>query len=119
MHGFKEKFLRPENENIVWKVNNSITVINPSKQDIKDFITLQSPLRSDVIWFNPEEVTQPKISPIGSAAVSSSPRGSAAVSSSPRGSAAVSSSPRKSAAFSSSRGSAAVLSSRDATVVSS
>ena len=35
MHGFKEKFLRPENENKIWKVNNSIPIFNPSKKDIK------------------------------------------------------------------------------------
>jgi len=127
MHGFKEKFLRPENENKIWTVDNSIQIFNPSKKDIKDFIDSQRPLRSDVIWFNPEEETQPKISPRG-APVSSSSRGSAAFPSSPRGSAAFPSSPRGAAAFPSSpRGAAAfpssprglVSTSRGATVVSS
>ena len=107
MHGFKEKFLRPENENKIWTVDNSIQIFNPSKKDIKDFIDLQRPLRSDVIWFNPEEETQPKISPRG-APVSSSSRGSAAFPSSPRGAAAFPSSPR-----------GLVSTSRGATVVSS
>ena len=71
----RERFLKAENENKIWEVDNSQRPSNPSDSDIKAFID-KNRSKSDVVWFNPGEVTQPKISPRGAAAVS--PRGMAA-----------------------------------------
>ena len=71
----RERFLKAENEGIKWVVDNSKRPSYPSKCDIELFI-VKNRSRSDVVWFNPEEETQPKISPRGAAAVS--PRGMAA-----------------------------------------
>ena len=80
----RERFLKAENETIRWEVDNSQRPSIPSDSDIKVFID-KNRSRSDVVWFNPGEVTQPKISPRGAAAVSFrgmaapvSPRGMAA-----------------------------------------
>ncbi len=70
----RERFLKAENEGIIWEVDNSQIPSYPSKSDVHVFI-VKNRSRSDVVWFNPEEETQPKISPRGAAAVSSlSPR---------------------------------------------
>ena len=102
----KERFLKAENENKIWEVDNSQRPSNPSDSDIKAFID-KNRSKSDVVWFNPGEVTQPKISPRGAAAVS--PRGMTAPVS-PRGMVAPVS-PRGMAAQVSPRGMAAPVSS--------